>query len=124
MNDQTQLLRQVHPSFYPDGEISSQAFFPFPKDDGGLSVYDGDLISSADSHHHYTVEQGLSSVGVWSVTCLEVGSVGLPYRPDPIDNNPAHAIVDFGTRGDKECRKLAKRLKKFALDRGALFLAA
>jgi len=42
MNDQTLLLRQVHPNFLPDGELSSQAFYPFPKDNGRLSVYDGD----------------------------------------------------------------------------------
>lgn len=123
MNDETLLLRQVHPNFYPDGEVSSQAFIPFPKDDGKLSVYDGDQISAEECHRHYA-EQGLQSVGVWAVSGGEVVSAALEYHPDPIAGNPAHAVVDFGTRGERECRKLAKRLKKFAVERGNLYRAA
>lgn len=124
MNDQTLLLRQVHPSFFPDGEVSSQAFFPFPKDDGKLSVYDGDQITAEASYQHYTGNLGLESVGVWAVTGGEVVWVGLTHRPDPVEGNPAHAVVDFGTLSEKECRKLAKRLKKFAAERGSLYRAA
>lgn len=124
MNDQTLLLRQVHPSFFPDGEISSQAFFPFPKDDGKLSVYDSDQITAEASHQHYTATLGLESVGVWAVSCAETVSVGLTYQPDPVAGNPAHAIIDFGTLAEKECRKLAKKLKKFAVDRGSQYRAA
>jgi hypothetical protein len=50
MKPETVLLRQVHPDFIPDGQLTSQAFMPFPKDDGQLSVYDGDQISAIDSH--------------------------------------------------------------------------
>ena len=124
MNDQTLLLRQVHPNFFPDGEVSSQAFFPFPKDDGKLSVYDGDQIAADASHRHYTANLGLQSAGVWAVTGEEVGSVGLSFRPDPVEGNPAHAVVDFGVLAEKECRKLAKRLRKLAVDRGNLYRAA
>ncbi|CAJ3291647.1 MULTISPECIES: hypothetical protein [Burkholderia] len=124
MNDQTLLLRQVHPNFFPDGEVSSQAFFPFPKDDGKLSVYDGDQIAAEDSHRHYTGDLGLQSAGVWAVNGEEVGSVGLAFRPDPVEGNPAHAVVDFGVLAEKECRKLAKRLRKLAVDRGNLYRAA
>lgn len=122
MNNQTLLLRQVHPSFFPDGEISSQAFFPFPKDDGKLSVYDGDQITAEESHRHYT-GQGLESIGVWAVNGEEVVSVGLTYRSDPVEGNDAHAVVDFCSLAEKECRKLAKRLKRFAADRGSLYRA-
>lgn len=124
MNDQTLLMRQVHPSFFPNGEVSSQAFFPFPKDDGKLSVYDGDQISAEASHQHYTVDLGLESVGVWVVSASEVVSVGLVHQSDPVDGNPAHAVIDFGELAEKECRKLAKRLKKFAVDHGSLYRAA
>ncbi len=124
MNNQTLLLRQVHPHFFPDGEISSQAFFPFPKDDGKLSVYDGDQIGAEASHRHYTVDLGLESVGVWAVSGAEAVSVSLMYLPDPIVGNPAHSVIDFGAFTDKDCRKLAKRLKKFAVDRGSQYLAA
>lgn len=124
MNDQTLLLRQVHPNFAPDGEVSSQAFFPFPKDDGKLSVYDGDQTTAEASHQHYTVDLGLESVGVWAVSGAETVSVGLLHQPDPIAGNPAHAIVNFGEFSEKECRKLAKKLKKFAVDRGSQYRAA
>ena len=124
MNDQTLLLRQVHPSFLPDGELSSQAFFPFPKDDGKLSAYDGDQISAEDSHQHYTGSLGLESVGVWAVAGEEVVSIALAYRPDPIAESQSHAVVDFGVLVEKECRELAKKLKKFAVDRGSLYRAA
>jgi hypothetical protein len=124
MNDQTMLLRQVHPHFFSDGEVSSQAFFPFPKDDGKLSVYDGDQTTAEASYQHYTETQGLESVGVWAINGEEVKSVRLTYRPDPVAGNQAHAIVDFGTLPEKECRKLAKRLKKFAVDHGSLYCTA
>jgi len=120
MNDQTLLLRQVHPNFLPEGELSSQAFYPFPKDHGRLSVYDGDQISAEVSYNHYTVDLGHSSAGVWGVHCSEAASVGLTSQPDPIINSPAHACIEFGQRVDKESRKLAKKLKEFAAARGCL----
>ena len=123
MNHRTLLLRQVHPNFFPDGEISSQAFIPFPKDDGNLSVYDGDQITAEASYQHYTVSLSLESVGVWAVDGAEVVSVGLVYRPDPVAGNQAHAVIDFGVLAEKECRKLAKKLKKLAADRGSLYRA-
>jgi hypothetical protein len=123
MNKETLLLRQVHPNFFQDNEISSQAFIPFPKDHGKLSVYDGDELSAEDSYIHYTVMQGLKSVGVWAVNGMEVESIGLAYLSDPVDKNPHHAVIDFDARSDKEGRKLAKRLKKFAVDRGCQYIA-
>ncbi len=123
MNNQTLLFRQVHPAFFPDGAVSSQAFFPFPKDNGKLSVYDGDQILAEASYQHYTVNLRLKSIGVWAVNGEEVVSTGLSYQPNPIDGNPAHVVIDFGDRAEKECRKLAKRLRKFAVDRGSLYRA-
>jgi len=121
MNDQTLLLCQVHPQFFHDGVLSSQAFFPFPKDDGKLSVYDGDQITAEDSFQHYTKTQGFKSVGVWAVKGNEVVSVELAYRPDPVDGNPAHAVVDFCAHAKKEYRKLAKRLREMAIKRRKLY---
>lgn len=120
MNDETVLLRQVHPNFFQEGELSSQAFYPFPKDHGKLSVYDGDQISAAASHHHYTTKLGNLSAGVWGVDFGEITSAGLTGEPDPIPNSPAHAYINFGQRVDKECRKLAKKLKEFANERGCM----
>ncbi|MEY2149900.1 hypothetical protein AB7849_03165 [Rhodanobacter sp. 115] len=120
MNPESVLLRQVHPDFIPDGKLTSQAFYPFPKDDGKLSAYDGDQISAAAAFEHYTTKIGFESRGVWGVDCKEVNEVGLECQPDPLPESPAHALIDFGKSTEKECRKLAKRLKAFALARGCL----
>ena len=114
-------LRQVHPDFFKDGQPSSQAFFPFPKDMGKLSVYDGKLISPAQSFQHYTQKLGYQSVGVWGVSDAEVIETGLTSEPDPLPESPAHALINFGKASEKECRKLAKKLKAFALARGVLY---
>ena len=115
------LLRQVHPNFLTDGQLTSQAFSPFPKDKGKLSVYDGRLISPAQSFEHYTQKQELESVGVWGISNAEVIDTGLISKPDPLPGSPAHALVDFGIASDKECRKFAKKLKAFAVARGRLY---
>jgi hypothetical protein len=120
MNNQTLLLRQVHPQFLSGDQLSSQAFLPFPKDHGRLSVYDGDQISAESAYRHYTDALRLQSRGVWAVTGAESADLGLPHLPDPLPNSPAHAVIDFGQRSEKECRKLAKRLRDFAVQRGCL----
>ena len=124
MNDQTLLFRQVHPNFIIAGEVSSQAFFPSQKDEGRLSVYDGDQISAKESHQHYTHKLRLEAIGVWATSGSEVTSIGLTYSPDPLDGNKAHAIIEFGIKKEKEYRKLAKKLKKFAIDRGSQYTPA
>lgn len=120
MSPETTLLRQVHPDFIPDGQLTSQAFMPFPKDEGKLSVYDGDQIGAAESHKHYTEVVGCKSVSVWGVTCAEVSSTGLTSASDPKENFPFHALIDFTAHQPKEFRKLAKRLKAMAIARGCL----
>jgi hypothetical protein len=121
MNDQTVLLRQVHPGFIPDGQLTSQAFMPFPKDEGKPSVYDGDQISPADSHAHYTQKLGFKSDSVWGVSCAEVTEIGLASYPDPKEDFPSHALIDFTVKPQTEFRKLAKKLKAKALARGRLY---
>ena len=121
IQNQLLLLRQVHPNFLQDGKPSSQAFFPFPKDKGKLSVYDGRLITPVQSFIHYTQRQNLCSAGVWGVNNAEVNEIGMTYEPDPLSNSPAHALIDFGIASDKEYRKMAKRLKIYAEIRGCLY---
>ena len=121
MNKATLLFRQIHPNFLPKGEVSSQAFFPFPKDDGKLSVYDGDQIGAAVSHSHYTAQLRLESAGVWALNGDEVDMVLLRYLSDPVPGNPAHAVVNFGDLNERECRKLSKKLKRFAIERGCMY---
>lgn len=121
MTPATTLLRQVHPQFLSDGELTSQAFFPFPKDDGKLSVYDSDQITVEEAFRHYTLVLKNASHSVWGIACIEVSAIGLTSEADPKPNFPSHAVVNFGQRSEKECRKLAKKLKMFALQRGCLF---
>lgn len=121
MTPATVLLRQVHPNFISAGEPSSQAFFPFAKDDGKLSVYDGDQITAEASFQHYTQTQQLSSHSVWGITSGEVATVGLSSAADSLDGFPSHAIVDFSGHPEKDFRKLAKKLKALAFQRGCLF---
>jgi hypothetical protein len=121
MNPETTLLRQVHPDFIPDGQLTSQAFMPFPKDEGKASVYDGDQISAADSYKHYTEVLRNASDSVWGVTCAEVAEAGLTSAPAPLENFPSHSLIDFTAHPEKNFRKLAKKLKAFAIVRGCLY---
>jgi hypothetical protein len=121
MNHETLLLRQVHPDFIPDGQLTSQAFMPFPRDEGKLSVYDGDRISAAESHKHYTEVLRNASDSVWGVTCAEVTEASLTSASDPLENFPSHALIDFTAHTEKHFRKLAKKLKASAIARGCLY---
>jgi len=120
MTPKTILLRQAHPNFVPDGQLSSQAFFPFPKDNGHLSVYDGDQISAGEAFQHYVNVLHNQSCGVWGVAQLEVSGLGLAAKSDALEDFPSHASIVFADASDKECRKLAKKLRAFAVARGCL----
>ncbi len=121
MNSKTLLLRQVHPSFIGEGFVSSQTFAPFPKDEGLLSVYDGDLIEVRAAHVHYTEVLRLQLAGVWGVLCAEADEINLPNRPDPLEDFAQHAVIDFTGHPTKAARKLAKKLRDFAVVRGCLY---
>ncbi len=121
------LLRQAHPHFMDGDRITSQVFLPFPKDEGRLSVYDGDQISAEESHRHYTHILGHSSHSVWGVSGKEVDETGLSSVADPLPDFPAHALIDFRATAsllrltEKDFRKFAKRLKALADSRGCLY---
>lgn len=121
MNSATLLYRQAHPKFIEQGQLTSQVFMVFPKDEGYLSVYDGDLINPKDAFNHYTKILLLASDSVWAVTKAEAESAGVPASPDPKTGFPEHSKIDFGNPTEKENRKIAKRLKSFALGRGCQY---
>lgn len=54
MTPDTPLYRMVSPSFMKDGNPTSQVFKPTRKDNGRLSVYNGDQISPQATYEHYT----------------------------------------------------------------------
>ncbi len=117
MNDNTEVRRQIHPTFVQQERVQSRAFAPTPKDKGLLSVYDGDQKTSEEAFLHYTQELKLNSCGVASFTVAEVKQNGsLDVRPDP-EPFPAHAVVDFTQLSEKERKNVAKKLRDFAVKR-------
>ena len=120
MTDDTILLRQAHPKFVDEGQLTSQAFVPFPKDEAKLSVYNGEQMTAAESYRHYTETLNNEADSVWGVTCAEVTNVDLSYASDPLPESPAHALIDFSGKSTSACRKLAKKLREFASLRGRL----
>jgi hypothetical protein len=117
MTGATLLLRQVHPSFVQAGRVTSQAFRPTPKDDGQLSVYDGDQIKPEAAWDHYTTTLACASVGSLAVTVDECAAEELTAKPDP-DPFPEHVVIDFTSLSDKQAEKKGKKLKAKAEARG------
>lgn len=121
MTGETLLLRQIHPSFVQNGFATSQAFRPTPKDKSRLSVYDGDQITVEASFLHYTTVWNLESAGVMAVTQDECAVVGLVATPNPLEDCPQHAVIDFTGLSSRECEKTGKKLKAKAESRGWLY---
>lgn len=120
MNSETKLLRQINPSWIEDGRPTSMAFTPSPKDEGRLSVYDGDQIDAADSWRHFTEVQGLASIGVLAVTVAECEEESVQPQADP-EPFEEHAVIDFNSLSGSQAKKVGRRLRDRAMDRGWLF---
>ena len=101
----------------------SLAFRPFPKDDGLLSVYDGDQISPNPSWQHYTKKLCFKSAGVWAVTVAESAACDLPAKLDPLADFPEHSVIAFTKHAKKQQEAKSKILAAKAEDRGCLFAA-
>ncbi len=120
MNNNTVLLRQIHPGFVQQGRVTSQAFRPTPKDERKLSMYDGDQISAERSFQHYTNTPSCLSAGVLGVTVAECQELDLPTMPDP-EPFIEHVLIDYSAFDKKVVEKKAKLLKAKAETRGWLF---
>ncbi len=120
MNQDTLLHRQVHPNFIRDGETTSQAFTPTPKDNNRLSVYDGDMISASAAWEHFTGALGFKSGGVMSISVAECQAIELSVFPDPTDF-PEHTLIEFGGLTKRQTTTKAKQLRECANTRGWLF---
>jgi len=118
MNPETFLYRQAHPNFMKDGDITSQVFFPFPKDDARLSVDDGAQTTAEESFQHFTEVEGLLSEGVWAVQKHEAEDLHLAVEADPKTDWPPHSVIDFRNHEEKSWRKLAKKLRAYATEHG------
>lgn len=121
MNDTTLMLRQIHPSFIKQGQITSQAFRPTTKDDKMLSVYDNDMISAEKAYEHYTKKLLKSSAGVMAVNVKECNDLSLPVVSDP-EPFPEHALIDFSEYSYPQSEKLAKQLRQKAVERNWLYV--
>jgi hypothetical protein len=120
---ETLLYRQVNASWLQQGVPSSQTFRPTPKDAKKPSVYDGDIIETAEaSYIHWTEELKLTSVGVLAVTENECSQRGLPVVTDGVPF-PAHATIDFTKcKSTGEIKRLAGQLTEAAVARDWQFL--
>ena len=118
MSPETLLYRQINLSWLQQGVPSSQTFRPTQKDNGKPSVYDGDIIVSAEAAYiHWTQDLKLTSVGVLAVTEAECSAKNLPAVTDGIDFS-AHATIDF-TRciSSGEIKRLAGELTRLSVAR-------
>jgi hypothetical protein len=119
MTDSTMLLRQIHPAFVQADQATSQAFRPTLKDDGKLSVYDGDKITAEKAWSHYST-LGNESAGVMGLLVEECTKANVSAAADSAPF-PEHCVVDFAKlTTNKEVDNTAKVLKRAANARGWL----
>lgn len=119
------LFRHVHPSWVKDGEPTSQAFKPTPKDDSKLSTARSTLATVEDAFFHHTRLLGRAATGTWAVTVTEVEAVpiSLTAYADPVTEpvpDPAHAYIEFPAEPRKTIETKAKLLLAAARERGRL----
>ena len=120
MTNKTPLFRQIHPNFFQNGYPTYIAFRPFPRDEGYLLVYDGDLISPEQSYKHYTNERKLKSGGVMAVSVEECASLALPAASSP-EEFKEHAHIDFTACDKKQTDSKSKSLAAFAIARDWMY---
>ena len=125
MENNTLLLRQVHPSWVVGDKISqqvfsSQTFTPTKKDNGLLSVYNGEVYNANSAFEHHTNELNLQSAGVVAVSKEECTNNSLPVIED---NAPfeGHCSIDYRELSGGALKKTASLLKVFAQNRGWLY---
>ena len=121
LEDQDELLlRQVTPVWVQEGRPVSRAFRPNSNDGGQLSTDRNSMLTPREAFEAYLALQ-LESGGVWGLTVGEYAGEGLLSYSDPLEDNPAHAVVDFSTHDEKGQRKKSKRLHAHAVRRGCLY---
>lgn len=129
--DDAIFFRQINPNYYSESGPNSQAFVPFPKDKGGLSVDDGQLTTAEHSWERAASMCGLNSCGTWGVTKHDISTASsLEISVDPQLCNDAHCLIsfpDFEKDGltksaiKREWKKRAQHLAIKAAARGPLY---
>ena len=123
-NTQELLWRNVHPIWIDDGQLTSQAFRPTPKDDKRLSTARQQKIAPDEHFREYTEVLSLTSSGVWAISVGEAHQESLRCIydaesnavPDPCPTG--HTSVDFSDHGNGRIRRIGSALRDAAEARG------
>lgn len=118
------LWRNAHPDWVVDGELTSQAFRPTPKDQKKLSSARETEVSAEANFKEFTEDFGLESVGVWAVSVGEVQDQSLrsvydehsPSTPTPCLKG--HTSLDFTAVSNSQAKRIGGRLRDHAEGRG------
>jgi len=114
------LFRQIHPGFVQQGRFSSQVFKVTPKDENCLSVSRG-FKTDPKSCYELHIKNSYSSCGICAVTVEECNKEELNAVDDAIDENPAHAFIDYRELNRKKADAKAGILANYARTRGFLY---
>lgn len=122
IEDQEEMLhRQVHPTHVEtDGRIQSIAFKPKQSDEGHLSVHQHSVANAAEAYGRHT-GRGRQSAGTWSILVGECSGLELPAHEQRLEDDDAHAAVDFNAHGKKQVADLSKKLRDRANARGCQY---
>ena len=120
MNNNTLLLRQIHPAFMQQDKITSQAFRPTPKDEKLLSVDNGDKVSAAEAWARFIENPQCQSAGVMAVSYQECTSEALNVIEDGMPY-PEHCSIEFSDLSNGQINKKSKKLKSYAEKRDWIY---
>lgn len=120
MNNNTLLLRQIHPAFMQQDKMTSQAFRPTPKDEKLLSVDNGDKVSAVEAWARFIENPQCQSAGVMAVSYQECTSEALNVIEDGTPY-PEHCSIDFNDLSNGHINAKSKKLRFFAEQRDWLF---
>jgi hypothetical protein len=118
------LWRNAHPDWLVDGELTSQAFRPTPKDQKKLSSTRESKVAAEANFKEYTEEFSLESIGVWAVTVGEAQDQTIPAIYDehsPTIPSPCltgHTSLDFTAVSNNQAKRIGGRLRDRAEERG------
>ena len=118
--------RQCHPSFYQEGEPTSQIFAAFPRDKGELSGTRDSKVTAEESYREYTQVMGLQSVGVWGISVGEAEDAGSrvvddSQKPTKQRVPQGHVYLDMKHMTRIELKRLRVQLLERAKARGILY---
>jgi hypothetical protein len=127
-------LRQVHPSWLPDGVLTSAAFKPSSKDNKLLSTLHGS-VGAEEAHRRWVDQPDRVSAGTWGVTVGEVDNTSFTRTLDQqtvslaaLDDaeqrsEPDHVSIDFRNLSKEQRGQAARKLKDHAAARGCMHAA-